>query len=102
MKIAAIAASAVLLGGTGVLAANASTSATSTRATVQLAPAFSGHDVWCWYGRDGNQRWDEVVPDGTIGGYPSGWCKVYIDFPTYLGEFTVVAPNGARSTYKPA
>jgi hypothetical protein len=66
-----------------------------------MSSVFSGHDVWCWYGWNGSYRWDEVVPDGTLAGVPSGWCKVYIDLPMYLGEFTVVAPNGARTTYRP-
>jgi len=105
VKMAAIAASAVLLGGTGVLFASAAFSAAPARATVQIAPSYSGHKMWCYWGGYGNGRWMEVVPDGTIGGSPGfgyGWCKVYIDYPMYLGQFTVVAPNGARATYKPS
>ena len=78
-------------------------SALPAKATVQIAHAYSGHNVWCWWGRNGNHRWNEVVPDGKRWrATRPAWCKVYIDFPMYLEEFTVVAPNGARQTYKPA
>ena len=84
---------------------------TVTQTVVASAPAamltsvssmwFSGEYLRCWYGRNAGHNWAEIVPDGTLGGVRTGWGKVYYVGPLYLGEFTVVAPNGVRLTYKP-
>jgi hypothetical protein len=78
-------------------------SAVSADAAVRITSSsyFGGQYAWCWYGWNGTHKWVEIVPDGTLAGVPSGWCKIYYDPPLYREEFTLVAPNGARETYEP-
>ena len=71
-------------------------------AAASAANASAGHPVpapyvQCRYG----PRFAEIVPDGTGPG-TEGWCRVVYDLPTYKGQFTIVAPSGARETYRPA
>lgn len=102
LKTTAVVVSASLLAGVGMVSASAAASSHSSSASIPMS--YSGHKMWCYWWGYGRSRGMEVVPDGTIGDLPGlgqGWCKVYIDYPMYLGQFTVVAPNGTRWTYEP-